>query len=216
MTEKYEKVVVNGNGIEVHPHKSKVSENLLREQSGHLPGVFWLTGLSGSGKSTIAHEVEHSLVKSGYRVFVLDGDTLRSGLCKDLTFGPEARKENLRRAAEVIKLINKSGQIVIASFVSPFIEDRAMVKELVGSNFKEIYIKASVEECEKRDPKGLYKKARNGEIPNFTGISSPYEEPVVADLVLNTIDNSFEDCVKKLDGFIKKVCIEVLEIDYYI
>lgn len=203
-------------GVEVYPHQSKVCNKLLQTHAGHIPGVFWLTGLSGSGKSTIAHDVEHSLVKAGLRVFVLDGDTLRAGLCKDLTFGAEARKENLRRAAEVIKLITKSGQIVVASFVSPFSEDRQMVRDMIGDDFKEVFIDTPLEECIARDPKGLYSKALKGEIPNFTGVSSPYEKPVNPDLVLNTKELTLDECVLKLSSFIKKQCREVLDIDYHI
>ena len=143
------------------------------------PKLIWFTGLSASGKSTLANALELQLFQAGYLTFVLDGDNLRNGINKDLSFTVEGRKENLRRVAEIAALFLEAGIIVIAAFVSPFAKDREMVREIVGgANFIEIYVSTPIEICELRDGKGLYKKARLGEINDFTGISSPYEPPV--------------------------------------
>jgi len=146
--------------------------------NGHLAGVYWLTGLSGSGKSTIAKKVADRLFASKARVVLLDGDNMRHGLCGDLGFSDEDRAENIRRVGHVAKMMFDQGNIVICTFISPFVDDREMVKDLIGDdNFYEIYVKCDVELCAIRDPKGLYKKVEAGEIPNFTGVTSPYEEP---------------------------------------
>jgi len=176
---------------------------LLESLAGHKAGVLWMTGLSGSGKSTIAHRIERELILSGHRVYVLDGDALRTGLNRDLGFGEEARRENLRRAAEVVKVMIDAGLIVIASFISPFAVERQMVREIVGGNFFEVYVEANIETCEERDPKGLYKRARAGVIPKFTGISSPYEAPEQPDLRLNTSNFTLDECVKQFRDFIE-------------
>jgi adenylylsulfate kinase len=149
--------------------------------------VVWLTGLSGSGKSTVAHEVERKLIEQGHLAYVLDGDNLRHGLNHDLGFTPEDRAENVRRVAEVAKLIADTGTIVFAALISPSRGERARVREIVGDDrFLEVWVSAPLETCEQRDPKGLYRKARAGEIANFTGISAPYEEPLDPDLTLDT------------------------------
>lgn len=191
-------------GKHLYPHVSEISRELLESMSGHKAGALWMTGLSGSGKSTIAHRIEHELILSGHRVYVLDGDTLRTGLNSDLGFGEEARRENLRRAAEVVKVLIDAGLIVIASFISPFRAERQMVREIVGAGFYEVYVEASLETCEERDPKGLYKRARAGVIPKFTGISSPYEAPENPDLRLNTSLQGLEECARQLEDFIAK------------
>ena len=194
---------VTGNFL--YPHVSEVSRELVESLAGHKAGVLWMTGLSGSGKSTIARRVERELIMSGHRVYALDGDTLRTGLNSDLGFGEEARRENLRRAAEVAKVLVDAGMIVIASFISPFSAERQMVRKIIGAEFHEVYIEATLETCEERDPKGLYKRARAGVIPNFTGISSPYEAPTNPDLRLNTSQLSLDDCVKQFHDFIAQV-----------
>ncbi|MDH4134299.1 MAG: adenylyl-sulfate kinase, partial [Gammaproteobacteria bacterium] len=164
-------------GSNLYPHVSEVSRELRQTLVGHKACALWMTGLSGSGKSTIAHRLERDLLLAGHRVFVLDGDTLRTGLNRDLGFSDTDRRENLRRAAETVKVMMEAGMIVIASFISPFRAERQMVREILGKDFHEVYVEASLDACEARDPKGLYKRARAGQIPRFTGISSPYEPP---------------------------------------
>ena len=167
-------------------------QNLLKQKSP----VIWLTGLSGSGKSTIANELALKLHKEGKLAYVLDGDNIRMGLNKDLSFSDDDRKENMRRIAEVAKLMSDTGVIVITAFISPFREERDEVKNIIGkNNFVGVYVEAPLMVCEERDPKGLYKKARNGEIPMFTGIDSPYEKPTNADLTINTDENPIQTCV---------------------
>ena len=182
----------------IHPHAPEVSQALRQTISGHKACVLWMTGLSGSGKSTIAHRLERELLLGGHRVSVLDGDTLRHGLNHDLGFSEADRRENLRRAAEVVKIMSEAGLIVIASFISPFRVERQMVRDIVGANFREVYVEASLEACEQRDPKGLYKRARSGQIPQFTGISSPYEAPEKPDVCLDTTSCSVEQCISQL------------------
>jgi len=148
--------------------------------------IVWLTGLSGSGKSTISKHMANILSSLGHNVYLLDGDDMRLGLSSDLGFSLEDRRENIRRAAEVCKMLSKRNFLVIATFISPIEEDRLMAKDIIGEGFREIYIKASIEECKKRDPKGLYKKVELGEIKNFTGIDSIYEEPINPFLVIET------------------------------
>ncbi len=161
--------------------------------------VIWLTGLSGSGKSTIANELELALHKLGIKSYVLDGDNIRTGLNKDLGFSDADRKENMRRIAEVAKLFSDSETVTIAAFISPFRQERAEARDIIGSeNFVEVYVDASLEVCEQRDVKGLYKKARAGEIPNFTGIDSPYEAPDNPDIILESGKLTIDECVDKL------------------
>jgi adenylyl-sulfate kinase len=182
----------------IFPHASAVSRELRQALAGHGAAVLWMTGLSGSGKSTIATRLEKHLVLSGHRAFVLDGDTLRHGLCSDLDFSREARDENIRRAAEVAKILSDSATIVIASFISPFRSEREQLARILGDAFIEVYVEASLETCESRDPKGLYRRARAGQIPDFTGVSSPYEPPLKPDLHVNTDDHSIDECVHLL------------------
>jgi bifunctional enzyme CysN/CysC len=152
----------------------------------HRGAVLWFTGLSGAGKSTLAFALEEELFQQGHQVYVLDGDNVRHGLNSDLGFAPEERTENIRRVGEVAALFADAGIICISAFISPYIADRDMARKAAGDKFHEVYIKADVATCEQRDPKGLYKKARTGEIANFTGISAPYEAPNGAELVIPT------------------------------
>lgn len=169
------------------------------------PCLIWYTGLSGSGKSTLANTVEKSLFEKGYLTYSLDGDNVRHGISKNLNFTSQDRSENIRRIGEVAKLMIDAGLIVSASFVSPFEKDRELVKNIVGkTHFIEIYVNTPLSECERRDVKGLYEKARNGEIPNFTGISSPFEEPKNPDLSIDTMNTSIADASEKILNIILK------------
>ncbi len=170
---------------------------------GQHGATIWLTGLSGSGKSTVAVAVEAELVKQGRLAYVLDGDNVRHGLNSNLGFSPEDRTENIRRIAEVAKLFTDCGVIVLTSFISPYRADRDAAREIFDADdFLEVYIDADVDTCEARDPKGLYKKARAGEIPEFTGISAPYEAPEKPELVVDTAKNDLEACVKQVLAFL--------------
>jgi bifunctional enzyme CysN/CysC len=161
--------------------------------------TIWLTGLSGSGKSTLAQRLEKALVQSGHAAFILDGDNIRHGLSRDLGFAAEDRSENIRRISEVAKLMNQAGLIVLTAFISPYQKDRAQAREIIGADrFMEVFVDSPLEVCESRDPKGLYKKARAGEIPHFTGVSDPYEAPETPDLRLDTAKMNLEECVEKL------------------
>lgn len=166
-------------------HNFTVSRKQREENTGHPGKVVWFTGLSGSGKSTIANAVDEVLHGRGLKTYILDGDNIRMGLNKDMGFSPEDRKENIRRIAEVAKLFADSGTIVLTAFISPYIEDRQMARDIIGDDFVEVFVNTPLEECEKRDPKGLYKKARAGEIKGFTGIDAPYEEPKNPEITLN-------------------------------
>ncbi len=177
-------------------------------QNGHFGGVLWFTGLSGSGKSTIAVQLQKRLFDKGYNVFVLDGDSIRKGLNRDLGFSPEDRSENIRRVAEVAALFAQSGTIVITSFISPYREDRRKARAVAPDFFHNVYVKASVEACEARDVKGLYKKARVGEIKDFTGISAPYEEPENPDIVLDTEAQSIVACVNALVKYVEHYLVD--------
>jgi adenylylsulfate kinase len=189
-----------------HTHKIKREEReALLKQKGVL---LWFTGLSGSGKSTIANEVAHRLHAMGKLAYILDGDNIRHGLNKDLGFSPEDRKENIRRISEVACLFVDAGLITITAFISPYREDRDFCRNLVGEDrFIEIYTKASIETCEKRDPKGLYKKAKAGEVKDFTGINAPYEEPENPELIIDTdkenVEESVEKVMKKLHKYLE-------------
>ena len=163
------------------------------------PHLIWLTGLSGSGKTTLALRLEQFFFFKGFKVFVLDGDNVRTGLCKDLGFSEEDRKENLRRVGEVARLMLDAGLIVISAFISPSKEDRQTIKDTVGENrFIEVFVNCTVEECEKRDVKGLYAKARKGIIPNFTGVSAPYDQPVLPAVEVRTADESIDESARKI------------------
>ncbi|MFN5351645.1 MAG: adenylyl-sulfate kinase [Alphaproteobacteria bacterium] len=184
--------------------ESKIDPHLRAINNGHKGGVLWFSGLSGSGKTTLALALQKKLFEKYYQVFMLDGDNLRNGLNSDLGFSLNDRKENLRRAGEVAALFADAGMIVISALISPFAEQRDKARVAAHGNFHSIYIKASIEACEKRDAKGLYKKARAGEIKDFTGINSPFEEPDNADLVVNTEKYPFEKCLKLLLDYVQE------------
>ena len=180
-------------------HHATVTRARREAQNGHRGAIIWFTGLSGAGKSTLAHAVEEHLHQMGCRTFVLDGDNVRHGLCGDLGFSAADRVENIRRVGEVAKLFMEAGVIVLTAFISPFRGDRNKVRAMVQpGEFVEIYCQCPVEVCEQRDTKGLYKKARAGEIGQFTGISSPYEAPDRPELVVNTSERSLQDCVQQV------------------
>ena len=180
-----------------------VTPEMRAEVFGHYGGVFWLTGLSGSGKSTLAVAVEKEIFARGKNIYVLDGDNVRHGLNADLGFSPEDRTENIRRIGEVAALQANAGIIVLSAFISPYQQDRDRARTAAPHHFHEIYVKADLATCEGRDPKGLYKKARSGEIKEFTGIDSPYEPPVNPDLVVDTEGNDIETCVKQIVDYIE-------------
>ncbi|MGF9725965.1 adenylyl-sulfate kinase [Bacillus safensis] len=185
-------------------HDASITKKEYQQKNNHKSGIIWLTGLSGSGKSTIANAAARELFEQGYQVTVLDGDNVRHGLNKDLGFSDDDRKENIRRIGEVAKLFVEQGTIVITAFISPFQEDRHIVRQLVeDGEFHEVFVKCDLNVCEERDPKGLYKKARNGEIPFFTGIDSPYEEPATPELVLDTGELSREESKQRLVDYVK-------------
>jgi adenylylsulfate kinase len=178
-----------------------ISRKDYEERNGHRGFVVWFTGLSGSGKSTLANELNTYLFNQGKHSFILDGDNTRLGINQDLNFSNEDRTENNRRISEIAKLFVEVGNIVLCSFISPFEKDRELSKKIIGENdYFEVFVDCSLEECEKRDVKGMYKRARNGELESFTGISSPYETPRNPNLILKTETWSLEECMKKLEG----------------
>ena len=185
-------------------HQASVTRQRRNKLNNHRSIVLWFTGLSGSGKSTLAHTVEEKLFQKGCRTFVLDGDNVRHGLNSNLDFSEAGRTENIRRISEVSKLMLESGLIVMTAFISPIKKDRNEAKKLISSDdFIEIYCKASLEVCENRDVKGLYKRARSGEIKNYTGIDSPYEEPENPELIIDTDNQSLEDSVSTILNFLE-------------
>jgi adenylylsulfate kinase len=178
----------------VYWHNSKVNRHERQLKNKHKSFVLWHTGLSGSGKSTLANAIEKKLFDADHNVIVLDGDNVRHGLCSDLSFNEADRNENMRRIGEVAKLFNEAGTIVIAAFISPYREDREKVRSrLPHGDFLEVYCQCDLETCEERDPKGLYARARKGEIENFTGISAPYEEPIKPDIIVNTSKQTLDE-----------------------
>ena len=195
-------------------HQSSVDREAISQQRGHRSAILWFTGLSGSGKSTLANAVNVALHKNGYSTYVLDGDNIRHGLCKDLGFSDSDREENIRRIGEVSKLFLDAGIIVLTAFVSPFKVDRDNVRSSVGENdFVEIYCSADLGVCERRDTKGLYAKARNGEINDFTGISSPYEDPQSPELKIDTGNLEIDKCVDIIaDLLLKKKIISKISL----
>ena len=191
--------------LNITKHTYKVTKNNRKQQNGHKAYLIWFTGLSGSGKSTLANLVEIALHKKGLSTYVLDGDNIRQGINKDLSFSPEDRTENIRRIGEISNLMLDAGVLTLAAFISPYIKDREGINNIVKvENFIEIYVNTSLEECERRDVKGLYKKARAGEVKNMTGISAPYEAPVNPDLEVITDGYSIEESVKIILEFITK------------
>jgi len=186
-------------------HHASVTRQRRNKLNGHRSVVLWFTGLSGSGKSTLAHAVEEKLYQKGCRTFVLDGDNVRHGLNSNLDFSESGRTENIRRISEVSKLMLESGLIVMTAFISPFNKDRNEARKLItNDDFIEIYCKASLETCEARDVKGLYKRARAGKIKNYTGIDSPYEEPNNPELIINTNDETLENSASKILNFLEE------------
>jgi adenylylsulfate kinase len=186
-------------------YEGYVNRSKRNRLNNHKSGLIWFTGLSAAGKSTIAHCVEKELFQRDIRTYVLDGDNVRHGLNSNLGFSREDRKENIRRIVELSKLLVDAGIVVLAAFISPYREDREYIrKRFEGDNFLEIYVKCSLEECEKRDPKGQYKKARAGIIENYTGVSAPYEEPENPDLIINTEKMTIEDSVRSIVGFLNE------------
>ncbi len=183
--------------------RSHVTLNMRHAQHGHRGGVFWFTGLSGAGKSTIAHGVEKILFERGAQVIVLDGDVIRHGLCADLSFSPQGRAENIRRIAELSHIFVKQGFVCLCAFISPLKAHRKMAHDIIGDVFHEIYISCSVETCETRDVKGYYALARQGKIKEYTGISAPYEKPESAALIIDTEKMSEQQSVAQALAFIE-------------
>ncbi len=199
----------NGKGS-FHPFQSSILSTDRHILNGHRSALLWFTGLSGSGKSTLAHGLEDRLYRMGVRGYVLDGDNVRYGLNRDLGLSPEDRKENIRRIAEVAKLMVDAGILVFAAFITPYRESRESIRELMEEvPYYECYVKCSLDVCEERDPKNLYKRARAGEIDNMTGISAPYETPETPDLVVETDQSGLDVCVDQSIQFLidKKIVV---------
>ncbi len=188
----------------IFPFDTKIAYQQRKTMMGQEPQLIWLTGLSGSGKTTLALRLEHYLFHQGYKAFLLDGDNVRMGLNKDLHFTEDDRKENLRRIGEVAKLMLDAGLIVISAFISPYSSEREAVKDIVGEDrFTEVYINCPLQVCEERDVKGLYQKARQGIVPNFTGISAPYEAPLKPDIEVRTSEETIDASLHKIIDYIK-------------
>ncbi|MGH8610657.1 MAG: adenylyl-sulfate kinase [Gammaproteobacteria bacterium] len=180
-------------------HQSTINRQDKEQRSGHKASIIWFTGLSGSGKSTLAHALEVRLFDLGCNTYVCDGDNIRHGLCGDLGFSPEDREENIRRIGEVAKLFVEAGVIALTAFISPYRSDRKRARALVAEgDFLEVYCRCSLGACEERDVKGLYKRARAGEIKEFTGVSAPYEEPDAPEIIIDTDQHPVDDCVEQL------------------
>jgi adenylylsulfate kinase len=198
----------------LHFHEHRVARELKEKRNQHKSRVLWFTGLSGSGKSTVANATEKVLHDMGLQTYILDGDNVRMGLNKDLGFSPEDRTENIRRITEVANLFADSGSIVLTAFISPYREDRDKAREIISTeDFIEVFVSADLSVCESRDPKGLYKKARAGEIKGFTGIDAPYEAPLNPELIVETDKNDIEACAQIVvdylveEGIISKVLV---------
>lgn len=186
-------------------HHATVTRSRREQLNRHNSVILWFTGLSGAGKSTVAHAVEEALHQTGRRTFVMDGDNVRHGLCRDLGFTDADRRENIRRVAEVAKLMLEAGVITLTAFISPFISERNLARSLVPhGDFIEIYCSCDLAICEQRDVKGLYKKARQGGIKYFTGISSPYEAPEKPELLINTDTSTVQDCVEQILALLRQ------------
>lgn len=202
------------NATNITWHENNVRKEDRQQLNGHKSAVLWFTGLSGAGKSSLSVMVEKELFERGIRTFVLDGDNIRHGLNKNLGFSPEDRQENIRRIGEVSKLLVDAGVMTLSAFISPYQKDRDMVRDLVeDEEFIEIYVKCDLEECEKRDPKGLYKKARSGEIKGFTGIDAPYEVPENPEIVVETDKQSLEESVQQVLRFLEKKGLIIVSTD---
>lgn len=186
-------------------HQGRVARADRERQNGHRSAIIWFTGLSGAGKSTLAHRMEELLFDLGCRAYVFDGDNVRHGLCADLGFSADDRAENIRRIGEMSKLFIDAGVIALTAFISPFRRDRNLVRSLVDpGDFIEVYCDAPLEVCEKRDIKGLYQKARRGQIPEFTGISSPYEAPDNPEIIVSTGRDSLDQCAERVLGYLRR------------
>jgi len=183
-------------------HEAQVSRAMREEKNGHRGAVLWFTGLSGAGKSTLAHAVEERLYAMGAHTFVIDGDNVRHGLCADLTFSDADRVENIRRVGEVAGLFVEAGVLTLTAFISPFHNDRAKVREILGDDFIEVHCDTALDVCEARDVKGLYQRARAGEIADFTGISSPYEAPEKPEIRVDTGAGELSDCVQQVMDYL--------------
>ena len=192
---------MNGAHIVWHPNDISAEQKVML--NGHRSCVLWFTGLSGAGKSTLTNQLDATLFAQGIRSLILDGDNIRHGLNKDLGFTPEDRSENIRRISEVAKILKEAGLVVLVATISPYLKDRALSKQICGDDYYEVYVSCAIEECAKRDPKGLYRKAMNGEIKNFTGISSPYEPPDQPDIVLESDKKSIVQLVEEIIGFLR-------------
>jgi len=194
-----------GKSTNVVWHETHVGRSDREARRGHKGATIWFTGLSGSGKSTIANEVDRRLYEQGRFSYVLDGDNVRHGMNGDLGFSPEDRTENIRRIGEVAKLFVDAGALVLTAFISPYREDRDRVRNIADQpgDFIEVFVDCPLDVCEERDPKGLYKKARSGEIPNFTGISAPYEAPEQAEITVNTAEMSVEQTVDTIIEYLR-------------
>ena len=193
------------NSTNVVWHEHSLTKEDRRKQNGHNSFVLWFTGLSGSGKSTLANAVASRLYQENVRNYVLDGDNIRHGLNKDLGFSDQDRTENIRRIGEIAKLFVDSGQVVLTAFISPFQGDRKLVRDLLEEKeFIEVFVKCPIETCEQRDPKGLYVKARQGIIKDFTGINSPYEEPENPELIIETNHQSIDNCIDIILQYLKE------------
>lgn len=186
-------------------HERRLTREDYQRRNGHGSLVLWFTGLSGSGKSTLAHLVEEQLFEQGWYTYLLDGDNLRHGLNGDLGFTQGDRRENIRRIGEVSRLFVDAGVVVLTALISPYREDRDRVRALFGpAEFVEVFLDCPLEICEERDPKGLYRRARAGELPEFTGIDSPYEAPVAPEICLNTGIHDIEECVRRITAYLKQ------------
>lgn len=191
------------------PHDHSIGLEDRVQVYGYKPKLIWFTGLSGSGKSTLASALEVALFNEGAHTYILDGDNVRSGLNNDLDFSPESRVENIRRISEVGKLFVDAGTVTLSAFISPFIGDRQVAREKVGSeNFIEVYVECPLEVCESRDVKGLYAKARAGLIKDFTGISSPFEAPAIPEIKLNTAENPLDVCLEQLLAYVRPLIFD--------
>ena len=189
----------------IYPHEGVVKRENRERLLGQRGATLWFTGLSGAGKSTLAVAVEEALHKEGVLTYILDGDNIRSGINNNLGFSPEDRKENIRRIAEIARLFRDAAVITLTAFISPYREDRQLARDLAGADdFIEVHVDASLDACESRDPKGLYKKARAGEIPEFTGISAPYEAPEQPEIHVRTDQQSVEQCVEQILAYLRE------------
>jgi adenylylsulfate kinase len=196
--------MTDSKGTNLTWHIGEVPREARERIHGHRGATIWFTGLSGSGKSTLSHRVEKRLIERGVFAYVLDGDNVRHGLNKDLGFSPEARVENIRRVAEVAKLFTEAGAIVVTAFISPYRADRDLARAMLPKgDFVEVHVAASLDVCEQRDPKGLYKKARAGQIPDFTGISAPYEAPAAPELVVDTGAADVDACAAQVIAYLE-------------